>query len=193
MSRPRRFGHDYIYGLDHFERFPEQYRRLEHRFKLADVDWNEFCGYCHRPHTLVEMFRDSQRGQDLRDKGVTVTRALARGVGAHAYVMAYLAERPPDVQSQIDRLNTAVIDMTRQWPITRFRAQLVEPHRGKVFTYNADEWWSLIALRHSDHHLTCRAARSSRERLANPEWVTRAAERHAGLWSPSQPALWEVQ
>jgi len=191
VSRPRRFGHDYVYGLEHFERFPKQYERLaEHRFKMADVDWTEFCGYCHWPHTLVEMVRDKPgRGRDLTDKGVTVTRRLARGVGAHAYVMAYLTERPADVQSEIDRLNTTVIDLSRQWPITRFRAQLLEPHRSKVFAYTPDKWWGLIALRHADHHYHCSAALRSGQQLANPEWVAWAQRQHAGLWVPSQLAM----
>lgn len=189
MSRPRRFGHDYVYGLDHFERFPQQYKRIEHRFKMADVDWTEFCGYCHWPHTLVEMYRDTPNGQDLRDKGVTVARRLARGVGAHAYVMAYLTERPPEVKDQIDKLNDQVLELSRQWPITRVRAQLVEPHRSKVETYSADEWWGLIALRHSTHHRDCSAARRSGERLANPAWTDERQRKHAGLWVPEQLPL----
>lgn len=193
MSRPRRHGQDYIYGLQHFERFPEQYERIQHRFKMADIDWTEFCGYprCSRPIMLVEMFRDTQRGQNLSDKGVTVTRQLARGVNAHAYVMAYLTERPPEAQREIDQLNTRILDITRQFPIKRFRAQLLEPHRGGIVEYTPDEWWTLVALRHSEHHVTCPAARRSRERQANPEWIDWAASRNSksGLWVPPQPML----
>lgn len=194
----RRFGDDYIYGLEHFERFPSQYKRIEHRFKMADRDWTEFCGYCHKSLMLVEMFRDKPgKGDDLDDKGVSVTRQLARGVGADAYVMAYLAERPKEVQAEIDRLNTRILDLTRRWPITRFRAQLLEPRRGPVVTYDyPDDWWELVALQHSAHHYECETARykaaRSGERLANPAWLARAKARHPGLWSPRQEMLWET-
>lgn len=190
--RPRRFGEDYVYGLNHFERFPTQYKRIEHRFKMADRDWTEFCGYCHRSLMLVEMFRDKPgNGVDLSDKGVSVTRQLARGVGADAYVMAYLTERPKDVQSEIDQLNTRILDLTRQWPITRFRAQLLEPHRGEAVTYDdPEDWWELVALQHSEHHRECDKAIRSRERLANPAWLQRAQARHRELWVPSQEPLW---
>lgn len=196
MSRPRRFGHDYIYGIEHFEHFPSQYDRLAHRFKLADVDWFEFCGYprCSRPHTMIEMFKDTLRGQDLADKGVSVTRQLARGVNAYAYVMAYLTERPRAVQDEIDKLNARVIELTRAWPITRFRAQLLEPYRGKIITCTPNEWWELMAIRHSDHHETCGEAQRSADELASPAWLARARERQrrTGLWVPTQEPLWEA-
>lgn len=191
MSRPRRFGHDYAYGLEHFERFPEQYQRVSHRFAMADVDWTEFCGYerCRKPIMLVEMFRDSEQGIDLADKGVSVTRQLASGVGAHAYVMAYQTGRPAEVQDEIDALNTRILELTRQWPITRFRAQLLVPKRGKIKTYTPDMWWELVALRHSEHHHTCHAALQSREQIANPGWLDRAQQRHQSLWVPRQEQL----
>lgn len=190
-GRRRRHGHDYVYGIEHLEEFPEQYERIEHRFKLADTDWNEFCGYCHTPHTLIEMYRDTPQGQDLSDKGVTVTRRLAQGVNAHAYVMAYLTERPPEVQREIDQLNQRVLELTRQYPIKRFRAQLVTPHRSRVETYTPDEWWSLIVLRHSEHHLQCRVAQRSGEQLANPAWMKWQRHKHSrsGLYVPPQPTL----
>ena len=61
--RPRTHGYDYAYGIEHMENFPRQYQRIEHRFKLADIDWTEFCGYCHKPLMLVEMVRDTE-GRD---------------------------------------------------------------------------------------------------------------------------------
>jgi hypothetical protein len=191
VSRPRRYGHDYAYGLQHFERFPEQYKRLSHRFAMADVDWTEFCGYerCRKPLMLVEMFRDSERGIDLSDKGVSVVRQLAKGVGAAAYVMAYFAIRPRGVQTEIDALNRRVLDLTRQWPITRLRAQRLDPKRGRVFTYTPDEWWELVALSHSEHHHHgCSWARRSSEQLANPAWLAAAQGRQA-LWVPPQQEL----
>lgn len=192
--RPRRFGEDYVYGLNHFERFPSQYKRIEHRFKMADRDWTEFCGYCHRSLMLVEMFRDRPgKGVDLSDKGVSVTRQLARGVGANAYVMAYLTERPKEVQSEIDTLNARILDLTRQWPITRFRAQLLEPYRGPAVTYDdPEDWWELVAFQHSDHHRECAKALRSGERLANPAWLAAVATRHTNLWIPRPDPLWEA-
>lgn len=193
MSRPRKFGHDYVYGLDHFERFPEQYRRLEHRFSMADIDWCEFCGYarCRKVVGLFEMFRDRPDGIDLSDKATTVIRHLARGVNAPAYVVAYLTERPADVQAEIDKLNARVLELTRRWPITRFRARLIEPRFGPAIAYTAEQWWELVAALHSEHHLECEMARRSRETLANPSWLLNAQSRHgrAGLWAPSQPVL----
>jgi hypothetical protein len=193
--RPRRFGEDYVYGLDHRERFPRQYERMEHRFSMADRDWTEFCGYgyCRKPLMLVEMFRDKPgNGADLYDKGVTITRKLAIGVGAPAYVMAYLTERPAQVQAEIDQMNRQILDLTRRWPITRFRAQLLEPHRGPVETYEPDQWWELVALTHSEHHLNCRAAQRSGDKLANPSWVQAALKRHQNLWVPPRTLLWEA-
>ena len=158
---------------------------------MADRDWTEFCGYCHRSLMLVEMFRDRPDGVDLSDKGVSVTRQLARGVGADAYVMAYLTERPKEVQAEIDQLNIRILDLTRQWPVTRFRAQLLEPHRGKAVTYDdPEDWWELVAVRHSEHHRECAKALRSGERLANPAWLQRAQANHPGLWMPSQEPLW---
>lgn len=195
--RRRTHGHDYLYGIEHAERFPEQYKRIEHRFKMADVDWTEFCGYgrCHRPLMLVEMYRDTPGGQDLSDKGVTVTRHLATGVHVPAYVMAYLTDRPPEVEAEIKRLNDRVLQLHRQHTITRVRAQQIAPPAGDRSRtpeeYSLSEWWELVALRHSEHHQECAVARRSGERHASSAWLMRATQRHggAGLWTPGQPVL----
>ena len=193
QGRRRRHGNDYIYSIEHLERFPEQYERIAHRTKLADVDWTEFCGYsrCHRPVMLVEMFRDTPRGLDLSDKGVTVTRYLANGVDVPAYVMAYLTERPKQVQDEIDRLNQRVLELTRSYPIVRYRAQLIHPERSRTQEYDPGDWWSLVVLAHSEHHQRCPDARQSRERLANPAWLEAQRRRHGTrkLWVPRQEAL----
>lgn len=197
MSRRRRFGHDYIYGIEHFEHFPEQYKRVAHRFAMADIDWCEFCGYtgCRKPVMFEEMFRDSVNGLDLSDKGVTVTRHIAKATGTPAYVVAYLTERPREVTAEIDRLNTRVLDLTRQWPIVRFRAQQISPKRGPTVTYTPGEWWALVVLRHSEHHRECPLAKRSGEQHASPAWMNRAQlyNRRVGLWSQTQLMLdgWE--
>jgi hypothetical protein len=187
--RPRRHGNDYAYGLEHSERFPEQYKRIEHRFKLADIDWCEFCGYCHKPVMLCEMVRDTERGEDLNDKSTTVIGHLARAAGIPAYALGVYVYRPPAVQAEIDQLTARILDLTRQWPITTIRAQLRKPHRSYVAGYTPDKWWELVALRHSEHHQDCAKAQRSSERLASPAWLTRAQKEHQGLWVPTQPSL----
>jgi hypothetical protein len=187
--RPRRHGNDYAYGIEHSERFPEQYQRIEHRFKLADIDWCEFCGYCHKPVTLIEMVRDKQQPVDLADKSTTVIGHLAQGVSIPAYVIGVYIERPAEVQAEIDQLTARILDLARQWPITRIRAQMRVPHRGPIQAYTPSQWWELVALRHSEHHELCPSARRSREVLANPAWRASAPARHRGLWVPSQPPL----
>lgn len=187
--RPRTHGYDYAYGIAHMENFPRQYARIEHRFKLADIDWTEFCGYCHKPLMLVEMVRDTEAGIDIRDKSATVTGHLARGASIPAYALGVYVDRPREVQAEIDELNRRVLDITRQWPITRFRAQLRVPHRGKVITCDPAEWWELVVLCHGEHHLECPKARLAGERLANPDWLRRAGSRHGALYVPDQPML----
>lgn len=183
MSRPRRFGEDYAYGLEHFARLPELYVRVGHRFDQADRDWTEFCHWCKMPLALIEMVHD--KGQDLADKGVSVTRRLAVGVGVNAYLMAWRTDRPPEVQAEIDRLNTRVIDLTRQWPITGFRAQLLTP-RGPVESYTAEKWWELVAIWHREHHQYCPKARF--EVPVNGVNLARA-QRQNRLWVPVQLPL----
>lgn len=187
--RPRTHGTDYAYGIEHMENFPRQYQRIEHRFKLADIDWTEFCGYCHRPLMLVEMRRDTETGVDINDKSSTVTGHLARGVGIPAYALGVYVDRPSEVQAEIDRLNKRVIELTRQYPITRFQAQLRVPRRGEVKRLEPSEWWEIVTLLHSEHHIDCRKARESGERLANHAWIAKARKTHSGLWTPEQPML----
>jgi hypothetical protein len=189
MSRPRRFGHDYAYGLEHYERFPEQYERMEHRFKLADVDWCEFCGYCHSPVMLCEMWRDRSKPVDLNDKSTTVMGRLARGAGIPVYLVGVYTYRPPEVQAEIDRLNARVLELTRQWPMTRIRAQERTAGRSEVAGYVPSEWWEVVAGRHSEHHLVCEDAQRSGERLANPHWLEAVQQRHRRIWTPHQQLL----
>ena len=187
--RPRRHGYDFAYGIEHSERFPEQYKRIEHRFKLADIDWCEFCGYCHRPLVLCEMVRDTRKGIDLSDKSTTVIGRLARGAGIPAYALGVYVYRPHEVQAELDRLNSRILELTRQWPVTRINAQLRVPHRSAVETYSSAQWWELIALCHSEHHQHCTKALATRERLASPAWLVTAQARHRSLWTDPQPML----
>jgi hypothetical protein len=187
--RPRRHGTDYAYGIEHSEQFPEQYRRIEHRFKLADIDWCEFCGYCHKPVMLCEMVRDTEKGIDLNDKATTVIGHLARGVSIPAYAIGVYIRRPAEIQAEIDQLNARILDLTRQWPITRIRAQMRQPHRSKVREYDTGNWWELVAGRHSEHHQACERALASSDRLASPAWLARTQQKHRGLWVPVQPHL----
>jgi len=197
--RPRTFGNDYIYGIEHLERFPEQYKRIEHRFKLADIDWCEFCGYCHRPIMICEMRAEKKETKPdaLNDKPTTVMGHLARGVGIPVYAVGVYTYRPPEVQAEIDRLNAQVLQLTRQYPITRIRAQeRTRPRRSIVATYETSEWWEVVTGRHSEHHQLCepaqQRARSVRERPANPQWVSRMQRKHHGLWTPHEEPLFDL-
>lgn len=188
--RPRRYGCDYAYGIEHSERFPEQYRRIEHRFKMADIDWCEFCGYCHRPIMLCEMYNGRD---DLNDKSTTVIGRLAKAAAIPAYAIGVSIYRPQDVQDEIDQLNRRILELTRKHPITQINAQLRVPYRSGVQEYKPEDWWELVAGRHSEHHQTCRPAqvtsRSVRERLANQQWVTWAQRKHGELWPSLQEPL----
>jgi hypothetical protein len=187
--RPRTHGQDYAYGIEHMENFPRQYQRIEHRFKLADIDWTEFCGYCHKPLMLVEMRKDTEAGLDINDKSSTVTGHLARGAGIPAYALGVYVDRPREVQAEIDQLNKRVLELTRQWPITKFQAQLRTPHRGSVERLEPAEWWEIVALTHSEHHVDCRKALASGEKLAAAAWRQRMAREHSNLYVPVQPML----
>jgi hypothetical protein len=192
-GRRRRFGYDYGYSIAHMENLPEQYKRVEHRLKMLDVDWVEFCGYggCGAPLMLYEMVRDTKAGVGLGDKSCTVTARLARAANIPAYVVATWADRPPEAQAEIDRLNARVLDLTRLYPVTRIRAQQREPIRGETGKFTTAGWFDLIAYAHSSHHAQCAAAAASGDKLANPAWLRAADGRYSksGLWVPVHPTL----
>jgi hypothetical protein len=174
MSRPPRRYLDwtgYAYGVAHLQRFPEQYKRLEHRFKLADIDWCEFCGYCHRPVTLCEMYR----GGDLNDKSTTVMSHLARGeMPVYAFTPRF--EWPPGVEQELDQISKHALGLVQQSRLTEVSAQRRVSHRrGGVETMHPDKWWEAVAFEHGKHHQSCAPARAGsravREELANPAWL----------------------
>src|SRR5215471_14217129 len=100
MAYLRQHGDDYAYGEDHRLVLPKFYRRVGHRLDMADRDWTEFCYYCREPLEIYELVRD--RGQNLRDKGVSVTTKLGRRSRLPAKLVAYQVDRPQDVEERID-------------------------------------------------------------------------------------------
>lgn len=184
-GRPRRFGEDYGYGIAHLERFPEQYQRAQHRFSLANVDWAEYCDFCKHVLMIGEMYK----GGYLGDKSTEVMENLAAPHRIPVYAFTPVFHRPPEVQAEIDRLNTAVLKLTRKYPLIRVNAQLraAGQPRGEIKAYAAEKWWEIIVAIHSAHHQQCRKARESGDRLASREWV--AAARKRGIWPEQPPPL----
>lgn len=167
MSQRRRYGEDLSYAEAHRNALPELYGRIAHRFHVADRDWTEVCCGCRAPLMLVEEHRDV--GQDLGDKGTSITRNLARRAGVEAWQMAWKTNRAPDVQHEIDRHNSVLRDLEQRYPITGFTVRQLHPKSTPFTNLTPDQWWAWIALRHRSHHGICHTARRV-DGVVNPVW-----------------------
>jgi hypothetical protein len=156
MARSRRYGEDLTYGEWHRHALPEKYGRIGHRIDMADRDWTEYCHYCKTPLALIEEVRD--RGQDLLDKGTTVTRNLAAMAHIPGYLMAWRNDRPPGVDREIEALHERIRQLEAQWPIIRFTIRdLAKPGR-KLIPLSTDEWLEHLLVIHRAHHADCSKA-----------------------------------
>jgi hypothetical protein len=156
MARTRKYGEDLTYGEWHREALPEKYGRIGHRIDMADRDWTEYCHYCKTPLALIEEVRDV--GQDLLDKGVSVTRNLAVMANMPAFLMAWRTERPPEVDDEIDRLNKRIRELEAQYPIVEFTIRNLR-HRGRRLTkVTVNDWLEHLLIIHREHHHECRRA-----------------------------------
>lgn len=165
--RPRTYGYDYAYGIAHAEQFPRRYGPVGD-FKVIDIDWAEFCAWCGKPVMVYEMTRDTaEDSTGAGTKPATVTSYLAARAGIPAYTLGVYVSRPPGVQAELDRLNTRILSLTRQYPLTRLCAQQRVPSVSGVITYEPDEWWELIAICHSEHYANC-ASYPRRDELPPP-------------------------
>lgn len=156
MARSRKYGEDLTYGEWHRTALPEKYGRIGHRIDMANRDWTEYCHYCKVPLALIEEVRDM--GQDLLDKGVSVTRHLATMAQMPAFLMAWRSERPPEVDDEIDRLNRRIRELESQYPITGFTIRNLR-HRGrKLESVTPDDWLEHLLIIHRQHHAECSRA-----------------------------------
>jgi hypothetical protein len=155
MSRRERYAaRDLTYSAAHRHELEELYPRLGHRFHVCDRDWTEFCFACREPISIMEEVRDV--GQDLLDKGTTVTRRLARAVGIPSWLVGWQNDRTPDVQTEIDRLNRALRQLEAMHPITQLTVRRLEG--GPLVPVAPREWWEAIKIMHGEHYLECRRA-----------------------------------
>lgn len=156
MARSRKYGEDLTYAEWHRSALPKLYGRIGHRLDLANRDWTEYCHYCKKPLALIEEVRDV--GQDLLDKGVSVTRNLARLAGGmDAWMLGVRIDRPREVDDEIDRLNRQIRQLEAEWPITGFTVR--DLRRRGLTKVSTDEWLEKILITHRQHHLTCAQAR----------------------------------
>lgn len=156
MARSRKYGEDLTYGEWHRTALPEKYGRVGHRIDMADRDWTEYCHYCKMPLALIEEVRD--RGQDLRDKGVSVTRNLAASANIQAYLMAWRNDRPAEVDREINVLHARIRELESQWPITQFTIRNLRQRQQRLRRITPDEWLETLLIIHREHHSECRSA-----------------------------------
>ena len=159
MSRHRRYPYDdMIYSTEHRYKFPELYARIGHRFDVADRDWTEFCDWCKSPICIYETVRDV--GQNLLDKGISVTRNLCDKASLLGFLVAYSVNRPHLVQQKIDQLSRDLRELESRYPIEKFRVRKLWPKlENKLYTLNPEDWWEGVALMHRGHHEGCIQAR----------------------------------
>lgn len=156
MARSRRYGEDLTYGEWHRAALPEKYGRIGHRIDMADRDWTEYCHYCKTPLALIEEVRD--RGQDLLDKGVTVTRNLAVLANMPAYLMAWRNERPPEIDREINQLHARIRELEAAWPILEFTIRNLRTRHSPLVKVSTDDWLEHLLILHREHHHECRRA-----------------------------------
>lgn len=153
MARSRKYGEDLTYAEWHRNALPEKYGRIGHRIDMADRDWTEYCHYCKTPLALIEEVRD--RGQDLLDKGTSVTRNLAAALKRPAYLMAWRSERPPEVDAEIEALHSRIRELEAQWPIVEFTIRPLLRRTTRLMTVTPDEWLEHLMIIHREHHAEC--------------------------------------
>ncbi len=165
MARSRRYGEDLTYAEWHRNALPAKYGRIGHRIDLADRDWTEYCHYCKTPLAIIEEVRD--RGQDLLDKGVSVTRNLARMARLPGMLLAWRNDRPPEVDRRINDLHQQIRELEAQWPILEFTIRnLLGPGR-RLVRITPDTWLEHLLIIHREHHHGCPRA---------TEWVVDAGK-----------------
>lgn len=157
MARSRKYGEDLTYSEWHRSALPDRYGRIGHRIDMADRDWTEYCHYCKTPLALIEEVRD--RGQDLRDKGISVTRNLSTAARLdHAYLLAWRSDRPAEVDREIEQLHARIRELEAQWPILEFTVRDLLK-QGRVLTpVTVNDWLQHLLIIHRDHHRSCARA-----------------------------------
>lgn len=154
MSRSERYNaRDLTYSAAHRLALPRLYGRIGHRADTCDRDWTEYCHYCKQTLGLNEEVRD--RGQDLSDKGVTVTISLASRARVPAGLIAWRTDRPPEVQKRMDELHKELRALEAQYPITGFTVRGLWPERDRFEEITPGEHWRRVALLHAEHEVRC--------------------------------------
>lgn len=183
MARSRKYGEDLTYSEWHRSALPNLYGRIGHRLDLANRDWTEYCHHCKKPLALIEEVRDV--GQDLLDKGVSVTRNLARlADGMDAWLLGVRIDRPQEVDAEIDRLNTRIRELEAQWPITGFTIRDLQVHDRRLKRITPAEWLENLLIIHRQHHRGCARARVAGEIPVNAGKLLDAKAAHP-LHEPS--------
>jgi hypothetical protein len=153
MGRKREYGEDLTYAETHRNYLPEHYGRIGHRLDMANRDWTEFCHHCKIPLLIVEEVRD--KGQDLLDKGVSVTRQLAYMANLPASLLAWRTERPKHVDDEINALNKRIRELEAAYPITGFTRRNLRQRNAKLTEMTTDQWFEYILMQHREHHYIC--------------------------------------
>lgn len=153
MARSRNYGEDLTYAEWHRNALPEHYGRVGHRIDMANRDWTEYCHYCKTPLAVVEEVRDV--GQNLLDKGVTITRHLAAALNRPGYLMAWRTERPKEVDAEINALNKRIRELEAAWPIVEFTIRRLRSRDARLEKVTPDVWMEALLIVHREHHAEC--------------------------------------
>lgn len=188
MAFRRKYGEDLTYAEEHRKRLPEFYGRIGHRIHMADRDWTEACCVCREPLMIIEEVRD--RGQDLNDKGTTITRRLSERSEVPSILLAWAAERPENVDAEIEALWSRLMDLYSYYPITRFRVRKLYPDGSReILEFTPEEWWREVLLWHRDHHDVCERAQNRVDIPAVRRIRLAEAKERSRLWNPRQLRL----